>query len=365
MAVSFPGTAGVYLVQAAGSGGTPSMTNVTICGWARLDADRNALSNICSLQSVAPGFSYIGISTDSDGTTLVGQTEGLSTTVLSLAVNDIFFWAFSCSGAGTNTFTAYAAKIGDSALTSVTINVADVADTDGLLTFGDNAYSEPFNGVIDNIIIFDSLLSAQELEQQRWKRVPVKAAWAWYPLLGPTFSDSLVDFSGNNRTINGSTPTPPTQADSLPFPWGARALLISQPLTLQTGTAITDSNVSGWTSNVGGSLFAAIDETSPADTDFIYTSTNSTARFKLTSLLDPQTLTGHTLSYRIQSLTSGNMRVKLYQSGGTTISAGTLIVTYTHAPAPTSFTTYNQTLTSGEVDSITDYTDLYVEFEKY
>ena len=364
MAISFPGVNGTFLIRSTASGGIPSMAGVTFCGWAKLNSDRNALSNICALQTTSPGFSYIGISTDTDGTTLVGQTEGINTTLLSLSVGDIFFWAFTCTGAGTNTYAAYAAKVADASLTSITANVADIDTGDGFYTFGDNAYSEPFDGVIDNIIIYDSALSAAEIEAQRWRRTPIKSAWAWYPTLGPTVEDSYKDYSGNARDIalDGGTTT---EVDSLPVGWGAASLVILQPITLQTGTAITDSNSGAWVSNVGGSLFAAIDETTASDSDYIYTTSNSTARFKLTSLLDPASSSNHTLSYRIQSPTGGNMRVKLYQGGGTTAGAGSNIVTYTHAPAPTSFTTYDQVLSGGEADSITDYTDLYVEFEKY
>jgi len=56
------------------------------------------------------------------------------------------------------------------------------------------------------------------------------------------------------------------------------------------------------------------------------------------------------------------MTVKLYQGGGNSIGGGTLIATFTRNNVSTTVTEYTETLSSGEANSITDYTDLYLEF---
>jgi hypothetical protein len=56
-----------------------------------------------------------------------------------------------------------------------------------------------------------------------------------------------------------------------------------------------------------------------------------------------------------------NMTVKLYQGGGNTVGGGTLIASFSRN-AVDALTTYEETLSGGQADTITDYTDLYLEF---
>ena len=116
-----------------------------------------------------------------------------------------------------------------------------------------------------------------------------------------------------------------------------------------------DSSTGTWTASTGSDLFAMLDETTADDGDYIITSGTSTCEVALTSLSDPASSADHIVRYRI-SATSGGITVRLRQ-GTTTIA------TWTHATAPTSLTTYTQTLTGGEADSITDYTALKLQFE--
>lgn len=98
-----------------------------------------------------------------------------------------------------------------------------------------------------------------------------------------------------------------------------------------------------------------LDETTASDADYIVTTGASTCEVALGTLSDPASSTGHIVRYRI-SATGGGIIVRLRQ-GTTTIA------TWTHTTAPTSLTTYAQTLTSGEANSITDYTALKLQFE--
>ena len=131
--------------------------------------------------------------------------------------------------------------------------------------------------------------------------------------------------------------------------------LFYSTVTAQYARPTSDVSTGTWTSSLGGSLYAAIDETVASDTDYITTTNASTCEVALSSLSDPASSAGHIVRYRI-SATSGGITVRLRQ-GTTTIA------TWTHATAPTSLTTYSQTLTSGEADSITDYTTLRLQFE--
>ncbi|OQB23577.1 MAG: hypothetical protein BWY10_02676 [Chloroflexi bacterium ADurb.Bin180] len=98
-----------------------------------------------------------------------------------------------------------------------------------------------------------------------------------------------------------------------------------------------------------------IDETAASDTDYISTVNASTCEVALGSLSDPASSSGHIVRYRL-SAEAGGVIVRLRQ-GTTTIAS------WTHSPAPASLTTYTQTLSGGEADSITDYTALKLQFE--
>ena len=129
----------------------------------------------------------------------------------------------------------------------------------------------------------------------------------------------------------------------------------------------TDSVDGAWTDQAGGtSLAAAIDEATFDDADYIRSELNPSAsgcRVKLSAGGDPHVSTGHEINWRTGKIGSAtiNMTVKLYQGGGNSQGAGTLIASFDRTNVA-SLTTYTETLSGGEADSITDYTDLYLEF---
>jgi hypothetical protein len=137
--------------------------------------------------------------------------------------------------------------------------------------------------------------------------------------------------------------------------------------TVQTLLASADSVDGSWTDQAGGtSLFAAIDETVASDADYIRSDLNPSAsgcRLKLSAGGDPHVSTDHVLNWRTGKVGSAtiNMTVKLYQGGGDSLGAGTLIASFDRNNVG-ALTTYQETLSGGEADAITDYTDLYLEF---
>lgn len=100
---------------------------------------------------------------------------------------------------------------------------------------------------------------------------------------------------------------------------------------------ISDLSDGTWTDQVGGSnLWAAIDETSPSDADYIKSATSPVTadicQVEFPGTYDPQLSTGHALTYRYGSDQEG-------------------------------WTTVTQVLTGAQADAISDYNHLSVKFE--
>ena len=76
----------------------------------------------------------------------------------------------------------------------------------------------------------------------------------------------------------------------------------------------------------------------------------------LTSNADPQTSSEHLVEYNAKGNGSTDLIVRLKQGTST-------IASWTETNVPDIDTYYSHTLTNGEADSITDYSDLRVEFE--
>jgi len=126
-------------------------------------------------------------------------------------------------------------------------------------------------------------------------------------------------------------------------------------VTAQYARPTSDASAGTWTASSGSDLYAMLDETTANDADYITTVSASTCEVALGSITDPAVSTGHIVRYRL-SADAGGITVRLRQ-GTTTIA------TWTHAPAPASLTLYEQTLSSGEANSITNYAALKLQFE--
>lgn len=143
-------------------------------------------------------------------------------------------------------------------------------------------------------------------------------------------------------------------------PWqvfNPRRYPIGTPVTAQFARPTADSITGTWVSSLGGPLYAAIDEVTADDADYISTTYGSVCEVSLGSLTDPAVSSGHKVRYRIAA-DAGAIVVRLRQ-GATTIAS------WTHDPAPTSLTTYEQTLSGAEADAITSYSALKLQFEAY
>ena len=204
---------------------------------------------------------------------------------------------------------------------------------------------------------WQAALTADEIAAEMQSIRPIRLAnlHSWHPAIANNLTDALKDYSGNGRdwTSQGSN-TVETQA--APVAWGGRSVLIGNTtVTVQYSRPTSDVTTGTWTASTGSDLYAMLDETAASDADYIVTTGASTCEVALGSLSDPAVSTGHKVRYRL-SATSGGITVRLRQ-GTTTIA------TWTHATAPSSLTTYEQTLTGGEADSITNYAALKLQFE--
>lgn len=121
-----------------------------------------------------------------------------------------------------------------------------------------------------------------------------------------------------------------------------------------TQYARPDSDIStgSWTSTP---LYQSIDEETASDADYIQSTTNSdTCEIGLSTVTDPSSSSNHIIKYRARKAGQGGLTVYLFD--GTTQIAS-------HTPTLTTvFADYSYTLTSGEADNISDYSDLRLKF---
>lgn len=125
----------------------------------------------------------------------------------------------------------------------------------------------------------------------------------------------------------------------------------------------SDITTTNWTRSTGAGTFAShIDEASADDADYIYTQTQgSGVEIKLGSVTDPAGNTSHTvnLRYYVAGSGGGERHTVLLLQGGTTIA--TVVNNAAMSPRAT-WNAVTYTLTTGEADAITDYTDLRLRF---
>jgi len=128
-------------------------------------------------------------------------------------------------------------------------------------------------------------------------------------------------------------------------------------ITAQFLRPIADIANSGWTPSTGSNLFSCIGEAVRNDSTYIRaTAPGAICEVLLgTSSGDPLSSINH-LPRIVMSAGSGGIILRLKQGA-------TIIKAWTYASLAGSDTLYEPTLTSGEIDAISDYTDLRLEME--
>lgn len=139
------------------------------------------------------------------------------------------------------------------------------------------------------------------------------------------------------------------EPDDLPLFWTT--------VTAQFLRPISDISNTGWTPSSGSDLFAMIGETVRNDATYISaTEVGAICEVLLgTSAGDPLSSINH-LPRIVMSAGTGGIILRLKQGA-------TVIKEWTYASLAGTDTLYEPTLTSGEIDSITDYTDLRLYME--
>jgi hypothetical protein len=119
-----------------------------------------------------------------------------------------------------------------------------------------------------------------------------------------------------------------------------------------------DDTDGAWTSTATH-LYEVIDETSLSDADYIESSANPVNDLCKIRLSNPSVTPAmpFTVKYRgFKTVATGTMELRARLLQGTT-----QIASWTESNVPATPTTYSHTLSQGEFDSITDFTDLFIE----
>jgi hypothetical protein len=329
----------------------------TWMAWVDLASDTNDYGHIWA--AIGTNYdTYLDsdwIGTDSDGTGITWSSytggSGAAAANSSLTVGTPAHLALVRESSTSLIAYLNGTQIGSAVTTNVSSRQAAQMEQIGTM------YSYPCPCRLTAIKCWQAALTADEISAEMHSIRPLRLAnlHSWHPAIANTLTDALKDCSGNGRDWT-SQGTNTVETQSAPVSWGAQPLFINPIIvTAQYVRPTSDVSAGTWTASSGSDLYAMLDETSASDADYIVTTGASTCEVALGSLTDPASSSGHIVRYRI-SATSGGITVRLRQ-GTTTVA------TWVHAPAPTSLTTYAQTLTSGEADSITDYTALRLQFE--
>lgn len=164
--------------------------------------------------------------------------------------------------------------------------------------------------------------------------------------------EGIEDTTNNARDIyNIGRPSPPDI--------GAAQ---ESPLVAQKARPNSDVSGGDWKTDVGGTtLFGAIDESVPVDTDFIHSGadpSNDICEVALPAIPDPGTANGHKLRYRIVKKGEGTIDAEIQLRQGTT----TVIASWLHENLDAAVHQFERHLTAGQANAISDYGDLRLRF---
>jgi hypothetical protein len=260
-----------------------------------------------------------------------------------------------------NDFNGYFAAAGDTSFTSKTGAIDSPHDNPFEQFMGDPSAAGSFDGKGCYFRSWDVGLTVDELWQEMYSIRPQKWAnlIAWLPFWSNPATEKDLTQTGDFA----KTGTVNSFADAPPIGWGASPMGILSPAgaAIQTLRPLADVSDGTWKDSSGGTnLYAQIDEAVASDADFIWSpGDNDICQVTLGPAGDPESSTGHTVYFRFQRRGAGtrNIKVSLYQG------ASTLIATKTVTSIGDSWTNDSFTLSAGEANNITDYSDLRLRFE--
>lgn len=216
----------------------PPITDFTIMAWIRIVVDRNLHSFILMFGSSATPWYLAGLG--ADGTTFVSDNNVTQISGTNLTVGVWYHIAMTVSGTGTGQFLAYlngALNIvndGNSAIPQTAIAIGD--RTIGVVT-------EPFDGRVAALKIFNTALSPQQIQYEMSQFVPVHQHLVngWYPL-GISNFWRIKDYGPYRRNFSDSDPTRALESGP-PIPW---MQVRNRPLRIDV-PSISSVTIPGWT----------------------------------------------------------------------------------------------------------------------
>ncbi len=128
-----------------------------------------------------------------------------------------------------------------------------------------------------------------------------------------------------------------------------------------------DDAIGSWTDEAAGTtdIYTGIDDVTAQDADFIESEVNpsaSTCAIGLSALTDPEGNVDHIVRYEYRRRDSGGGSLPTLDITVALREGATVRASQTHTSVTTVFTAGTFTLSSGEADAITDYTDLNLLF---
>jgi len=177
---------------------------------------------------------------------------------------------------------------------------------------------------------------------------PIGASYGKVALCNSTSEDL------SNLTESGGAYSMSAGVGTFTLAGNATSLVRVQFLTGVT----TQSNAGAWLST-GANLWSVVDEANADDNDYVYSPDNPTAAMCEIGLgpgLDPNSSSGHKVRYRASAINQDAVLTVRLMQGAATIAVWTSSLT-----AGAGVTGFEQTLSAGETDSITDYNNLRIQ----
>ena len=225
----------------------PSSTAITVAVWCKLAQIRSSSYQYWGLESgtsSAADYSLTGF--NNAGGMEITENDSSATFSSAPTSGNWFFWAFTM-GSGANTFHGYWGY--PTTATLVTCTASDNPMTPGALTIGNDSYDEWMDATWAHVKVWDAILSAAELEQERWTIRPQRLSnlHLWSPLWS---TSDLNDYSGNGRNWTGGG-TLATE-DGPPLSWGARPWIV--PFVATGGGTTYNQSADGTLTTAGATV---------------------------------------------------------------------------------------------------------------
>lgn len=212
----------------------------TISCVGKVTVDANAYATFFTLGTADANTINVLAQTDIDGQTLVWYDY----TGLLLATGPVMtlgaYYGIVLSGSGTSTtasITMRVMRLDDGTVAPTTYTKTGYGNSTYTgnwqhVQVGDTHFTpEALNGTVENLQIFDRVLTADECVQTWKRRVPVARPTRWWPLMADTLANTLTEASGQGADLVQTGTTPPTIESGAPIPWGAQPIIVPATAT--------------------------------------------------------------------------------------------------------------------------------------